>query len=74
VFPAVRNERQSDYRSEGQSRAGRNRAQLRAIFDKLTLNNLDKHIATLFLKLDVVDETVRDRLPASRGQILVVAF
>ena len=36
----------------------RSRAQVRAIFDKLTLNNLDKHIATLFLKLDAVDETV----------------
>ena len=35
---------------------GRSRAQVRAIIDKLTLNNLDKHIATLFLKMDVVDE------------------
>jgi hypothetical protein len=38
---------------------GRSRAQVRAIVDKLTLNNLDKHIATLFLKMDVVDEAVR---------------
>ena len=37
----------------------RGRAQVRAIIDMLTLNDLDKHIATLFLRMDVVDEAVR---------------